>query len=86
MRSIQDVRKIWWKKYHIYKTICKYKGKILENHNKKVFGKMELKKNSLIYEEINNILHIKILKTKKIAAHSNSIHNDKIVIKFIVYR
>lgn len=68
------------------KIICKYKRKILENHNNKVFGKMELKKSSLIYEEINKILHIKILKTKKIAAHLNSIHNDKIVIKFIVCR
>lgn len=45
---------------------------------------MDLKKNNLLYEEINKN-HIKILKSKNIAAFLNSIYDDKIDIKFIVY-
>ena len=47
---------------------------------------MDLKNNNLLYEEINKNLCIRILKRKKIAALLNSIYDDKIVIKFIVYR
>ena len=46
---------------------------------------MDLIKNNLLYEEINKNLYIKILKSKNIAAFLNSIYDDKIDIKFIVY-
>ena len=74
------------KKKKTFKNICKHRWTIFKNYYNKLICKMDLKKNNLLYEEINKNLYIRILKGKKIAARLNSTYDDKIVVKFIVYR
>ena len=73
-------------KYHIYKAIYKHTGTILENQSSTFDCKMDLKKYNFLYEQIKKSVLIKIIKRKKIITPLNSMYDDKIVIKFIVYR
>ena len=74
------------KKYYIYRALCKHMGTITENSNKKFVCEMSCKKTYSLYNEMNKNCYIKVLKRTKINEPLNTKYDDKIVIKFIVYK
>ena len=86
-RCLGCIEKAWWRnKYLIFRALHKYMGTILENKNNKFVCEMDNKKNYALYNEIGRNFYIKVLERKKIVEQLNRKYDDKIGIKFIVYR
>lgn len=73
-------------KYYIYRALCKNVGTIFEIQNNKLICEMDRKENYSLFNKISRSLYIKLSKINKIGAPLNSEYDNKIVIKFIVYK
>lgn len=51
--------------YPIYRPLCKHAGRIIKNQKNKSICKLEIKKNYLLFNEINRNLYIIVLKRTK---------------------
>lgn len=71
------------KRFYIFKTLCRHKGRIIENKENRFGCVIESRKNNTLLEELNKNSFIK---QKKISEPLNLKYDDEILVAIIVYR